>query len=455
MNVPSGDILVGDVLLNIFENLEGADLINCEDVCHRWRNVLKSESCWRGLFQRQTSLLWRRIESKLVEKKPGHYRNVCRAIVQYLQEVNCNLRAGNIKKTVHLIKFPTDFFDYYMEKYVGMADDYFAFKISNSGERFRWADQIVIADKSSMQITRTIALGCFNGASIVHFDNNVIPFVLFAFNKAVRIIDTKTLRTVCELHKQQRDWGIVACAYGHGLLAIYTLQIESGSGIHYLQVWDVQHAKPKLLKSVEIDYRGIRTGDNECMAINVHLKVEPSYIVVCAAWANIYDDENPVTTVHLISLKTFQIERSLSVMNRRVEYDQGLLLIGSRNERIRIIDAATGTYLHEIPTNHRFGRWIIDTRMWRVKMNSMYMIVLSECESEQTTLSVYDLSAIKNPKTQPDRLLLSTFNVDIAADGLIMDETHILAVSRKKQVVVIDFGSFDRFECLKSLLTES
>jgi hypothetical protein len=82
------------------------------------------------------------------------------------------------------------------------------------------------------------------------------------------------------------------------------------------------------------------------------------------------------------------------------------------------------------------------------------MIVLSECESEQTTLSVYDLSAIKNPKTQPDRLLLGTFNVDIAADGLIMDETHILAVSTEKKVVVIDFGSFDRFECLKSLLTK-
>ncbi len=160
------------------------------------------------------------------------------------------------------------------------------------------------------------------------------------------------------------------------------------------------------------------------------------------------------TTVLWISLKTLEIERSLSVTKRRVEYDQGLLLIGCRNGRIRIIDAATGTFLHEIPTNHRFGRWILDTRMRKVKMNSMYMIVLSECESEQTTLSVYDLSAIKNPKTQPDRLLLGTFNVDIAADGLIMDETHILAVSTEKKVVVIDFGSFDRFECLKSLLTK-
>ena len=80
------------------------------------------------------------------------------------------------------------------------------------------------------------------------------------------------------------------------------------------------------------------------------------------------------------------------------------------------------------------------------------MIVLSEYEGQQTTLSVYDLPAIENPKTEPDRLLLSTFNVDIAADGLIVDETHILVVSRKNQVVVIDFGSFDRYECLKSLL---
>ena len=80
------------------------------------------------------------------------------------------------------------------------------------------------------------------------------------------------------------------------------------------------------------------------------------------------------------------------------------------------------------------------------------MIVLSEYEGQQTTLSVYDLPAIENPKTEPDRLLLSTFNVDIAADGLTVDETHILVVSRKNQVVVIDFGSFDRYECLKWLL---
>ena len=83
---------------------------------------------------------------------------------------------------------------------------------------------------------------------------------------------------------------------------------------------------------------------------------------------------------------------------------------------------------------------------------TLYMIVLSDYEGQHTTLSVSDLSAIKNPKTEPDRLLLGTFNVDIAADGLIVDETHILVVSRKNQVVVIDFGSFDRYECLKWLL---
>jgi F-box-like len=188
MNVPSGDILVDGVLLNIFEHLEGADLINCEAVCRRWRNVLKSESSWRGLFQRQTSRspLWRRIGRLLDEK---NYRDVCRAIVQYLQEVNCNLRAGNIKKTVHPINFPATNFNNLMENYVGMADDHFASKISNS-EGFRGADQIVIADKSSMQVTRTIDLGGIEEASIVHFDNNVI--VLYYLN-VVQFADRNTL----------------------------------------------------------------------------------------------------------------------------------------------------------------------------------------------------------------------------------------------------------------------
>ena len=50
------------------------------------------------------------------------------------------------------------------------------------------------------------------------------------------------------------------------------------------------------------------------------------------------------------------------------------VLIASRNESIRIIDAATGTYLHEIQTNHRFvteTTYQRDTRIRKVKMNSI------------------------------------------------------------------------------------
>ena len=112
----------------------------------------------------------------------------------------------------------------------------------------------------------------------------------------------------------------------------------------------------------------------------------------------------------------------------------------------------------EITENHVFSTLVIKLLVFprfvekSTLVATLYMIVLSEYEGQQTTLSVSDLSAIKNPKTEPDRLLLGTFNVDIAADGLIVDETHILVVSRKNQVVVIDFGSFDRYECRKSLL---
>ena len=128
----------------------------------------------------------------------------------------------------------------------------------------------------------------------------------------------------------------------------------------------MQNANPTLLKHIEINCRVI-LGD-DAFVIKVHLKVEPSYIEVCAAWKQKKSCyfEDLKTAVHLISLKTLQIESSLSVKKRRVEYDQGLLLIASRYERIRIIDAATGTYLHEIQTNHRFvteTRYPRDTRI--------------------------------------------------------------------------------------------
>jgi hypothetical protein len=49
----SVDPLSHDVLFKIFEFLEVCDLINCELVCQRWRQVLLSNHLWRKSLQRK------------------------------------------------------------------------------------------------------------------------------------------------------------------------------------------------------------------------------------------------------------------------------------------------------------------------------------------------------------------------------------------------------------------
>ena len=39
-----------DVLLMIFQQLEGEDLLNCEAVCRQWREILLAGTPWRRLF---------------------------------------------------------------------------------------------------------------------------------------------------------------------------------------------------------------------------------------------------------------------------------------------------------------------------------------------------------------------------------------------------------------------
>jgi F-box-like len=53
-----------DVLHMIFQQLEGEDLVNCENVCRQWRDILLAGTPWRRLFDRNkdSSPLWRRAQ---------------------------------------------------------------------------------------------------------------------------------------------------------------------------------------------------------------------------------------------------------------------------------------------------------------------------------------------------------------------------------------------------------
>jgi F-box-like len=49
------DPLPDDVLFKIFEYLDALDLINCEMVCHIWRDVLSRQIIWKKPLDREVS----------------------------------------------------------------------------------------------------------------------------------------------------------------------------------------------------------------------------------------------------------------------------------------------------------------------------------------------------------------------------------------------------------------
>ena len=92
------NLLGVDDLQIIFQNLEGADLVNCEAVCRQWRDILLGGTPWRRLFHRNKEKLplWRRTQKKLVSNKltlrTEQYRDVCRKILLVYQ----NWRMGQL-----------------------------------------------------------------------------------------------------------------------------------------------------------------------------------------------------------------------------------------------------------------------------------------------------------------------------------------------------------------------
>jgi F-box-like len=86
-----------DVLLMIFQQLEGEDLVNCEVVCRQWRDILVTGTPWRRLFLRnkENLPLWRKaqriLEFDQLTLRTDQYRNVCKSVIQGKR----NWRTGN------------------------------------------------------------------------------------------------------------------------------------------------------------------------------------------------------------------------------------------------------------------------------------------------------------------------------------------------------------------------
>ena len=93
-----------DVLLLIFQHLDGKDLVHCEAVCRQWRQVMLTGTPWiRWLKQRSASRelrpFWHRMGLDETNLQFQDYRAICRDIVRYLNQQDNTWRHGKYEES--------------------------------------------------------------------------------------------------------------------------------------------------------------------------------------------------------------------------------------------------------------------------------------------------------------------------------------------------------------------
>ena len=142
------NVLGVDVLLMIFQHLEGEDLLNCEATCRQWRDILLVGTPWKRLFGRSkdSSPLWRRAQRTLEKIQPtfrtDQYRGVCKDVLQ----VKRNWRSGNFMKFTYSVNKPDSFL-------LTISDDYVAWNVCLSLEP-ETSQECAFLDTESMEITK-------------------------------------------------------------------------------------------------------------------------------------------------------------------------------------------------------------------------------------------------------------------------------------------------------------
>ena len=192
---------------------------------------------------------------------------------------------------------------------------------------------------------------------------------------------------------------------------------------HLLSVWRIENSSNvSHINDVTIeDYDG-------------QLKVDEMFIAI-----NTANDEDAETKTYIfISMKTFQVERSLSTRAKIFAYDKGCLFFQNKN-LVRTLDVSSGTFLHDI----RFEPHQLDSII--CSANSNYVVILSY-NYYYSKLNVYDLKCLKETDAIPSHLLLTSIDLEGKVKKVMMNETRIVCLENHIMYVV-DLKPFDRLRC--------
>ena len=394
--------LSDDALCEIFKNLDVPDLLSCTKVCRKWKCVIESLVLGRSFFQRlkKSSAAWRRAWRKLAQDetnlKAEDYKNICwlQAYLQYLEKVEDNWRTGSYKlKTSSHTK--TGF---------AVGEDFITAYYSETVR----VETVRILDRESLELKREFRP---NHPEYQIIDVNTVAYVE---SKGLTFHDINTGQLISRFELNESPSRFDACC---PTAKLWTVRADF-ENVFRLTLWTVDNAaNVTLIKTIEVPRFD-------------HLKfqVDEQFIL------NQTSPDHRHQTCHLIStgiVHDTALERSLSVRSQLwPRYDRGLLFLRNRNQLIRILDVASGTYLHDI--NMGKCRWIED-----IKANSNYVVIIAD-----SNLYVYSLQALRNPL--PGDALV--FKIKYCHDlySLTVDETQIVFQDGIQGLTqFFDFGSFD------------
>ena len=242
--------------------------------------------------------------------------------------------------------------------------------------------------------------------------------------KTVQLIETSTGNVINEM-KLKRD--AIGLHFSHNRL-VFVGKIAEHE--HLLSVWRVEN------DGELIHVKDVSIGEYVSTKYEEALQVDEHFIAV---YTPIGDEH---VTITLLSMDTFQVERSLSCFYFGL-YDGGyVFLMNSGQSSVRMLDVTSGTFLHDMPMKLSY----FDVMFTRVNSNYVVIVATNRIRS---MLRVYDLKCLRDTDAVPTHLLLTKIDLQFSVKRMLMNETRIVCLS-DKNMYVFDLKPVDRLRCPES-----
>jgi WD40 repeat protein len=232
-------------------------------------------------------------------------------------------------------------------------------------------------------------------------------------NKKVQLIDSPTGEVI---HEVELEREMLDVHFNCNRL-VFVCKVAEHE--HLLSVWTTDN--PLSLTHI----KDVTIGD-----YNGSLRVDDKFIVVITS--SLENIRNK--TFNFISMKTFQVETSVSSSSCCFDYNNGYLFL-LKNGLVRILDVASGTFLRDI-------RIKPPSMYLKICVNSNYVVIA--CSAK---LHVYDLKCLKEIDAVPSHLLLTTIELECPfITWMHMNESRIVCLSHGN-LHVVDLKPIGRLRC--------